>query len=176
MATWNSIIETASGDLLRHGFTTLVAGTGETLLTVARPGEPLARGRGPNFSQWTGSNFIIVADPDQAKNQAEEQIKSSLFIDPLRGFEPSVVAVGLQITVNVNAVIVNDVTNIVADPTDTKFVLVSMSYNKATDVFDVVVRERTVGTYADLTSPDEVLVADLQEYSLVANGSTLVEV
>lgn len=177
MATWNAIIETATGDLLRHGFSTLVAGTGETLLTTApRPAEPLARGKAENFSQWTGSAFILVADPDQPKALAEEQIKSSLFVDPLLGFTPTVVASGLQITVNVDPVIVNDVTNVVADPTDTKFVLISMSYNKATDVFAVVARERILATYADLSSPDEVLVEDLQEYSLVANGTTLVEV
>lgn len=174
---WNAIIETATGDLLRHGYTVLTAGAGETLLPDhVRPSDPLVRGSGPNFSRWDGSAWLTIADPDQAKNAAEEAIKSALFADPLAGLVRSVVAVGLQITVNVNAVIVDDVTNIVADPTDTKFILVSMSYNKDTDVFAVVVREKTTGQYADLLSPDEVLVEDFQEYSLVAAGTTLVEV
>ena len=174
---WNAIIETATGDLLRHGYTTLVAGAGETLLPDhVRADEPMVRGRGPNFSRWDGSAWLVIADPDQAKTAAEESIKAALFADPLAGMSRSVVAVGLQITVNINAVIVDDVTNIVADPTDTKFVLVSMSYDKALDVFAVVVREKTTGLYVDLDSPDEVLVEDLQEFSLVANGTALVEV
>lgn len=174
---WNAVIETASGDLLRHGYTDLVAGGGETLLPDhVRPIEPLVRGAGPNFSRWDGSAWQVIADPDQAKRIAESQIKGALFADPLEGFVPSVVAVGLQITVDILPVIVADVTNVVADPTDTKFVLVSMSYDKATDLFAVVVREKTTGEYADLLSPDEVLVEDLQEFSLVASGSTLVEV
>ncbi len=174
---WNAIIETSSGDLLRHGYTDLVAGAGETLLPDhIRPVEPMTRGVGPNFSRWDGSVWLEIADPDQPKTIAEAQIKSALFADPLEGFIPSVVASGLQITVNVDPVIVNDVTNVVADPTDTKFVLVSMSYNKATDVFAIVAREKTTGQYADLLSPDEVLVEDFQEYSLVAAGTTLVEV
>lgn len=174
---WNAIIETSSGDLLRHGYTVLVAGGGETLLPDhIRPPEPMVRGSGPNFSRWDGSAWQIIADPDQPKHAAEESIKSLLFADPLAGLSRSVVAVGLQITVNVNAVIVDDVTNVVADPTDTKFILISMSYNKATDIFAVVAREKTTGLYVDLESPDEVLVEDLQEYSLAAGGSTLVEV
>ena len=136
----------------------------------------MVRGRGPNFSRWDGSAWQEIADPDQPKSSAEDAIKSALFADPLEGFVTSVVAVGLQITADVDPVIVGDVTTVVADPTDTKFVLVSMAYNKATDVFAVVVREKTTGQYSDLLSPDEVLVEDLQEFSLVAAGSTLVEV
>ncbi len=174
---WNAIIETSTGDLLRHGFTPVAAGAGETeLLDHVRPLEPKVRGAGPDFSRWDGSAWLVIADPDQAKRSVEEGIKAALFADPLEGLPRSVVAVGLQITVNVNAVIVDDVTDVVADPTDAKMVLVSMAYNKATDVFLVVVREKTTGLYADLLSPDEVLVEDLQEYSLVAAGSTLVEV
>lgn len=175
---WNALIETSSGDLLRHGFDTpFVAGADETLLTDnPRPVEPFARDSGPNISRWDGSAWSVVADPDQPKRVEEDQIKSALFADPLEGIPRSVVAAGLEITVNVDAVIVDDVTTVVADPTDTKLILVSMSYDKATDVFAVVVREKTTGQYADLLSPDEVLVEDFQEYSLVASGTTLVEV
>lgn len=174
---WNAIIETSSGDLLRHGFTTVVAGSGETLLPDhERPVTPLVRGSGPNFSRWDGSAWLLIADPDQAKTVAEETIKSTLFADPLAGLGVSVVAVGLQITVNINAVIVDDVTTVVADPTDTKFILISMSYDKLTDTFAIVAREKTTGQYVDLASPNEVLVEDLQEYSLVASGTALVEV
>jgi hypothetical protein len=174
---WNAIIETSTGDLLRHGFTTVVAGAGETeLLDHVRPPEPKVRGAGPEFSRWDGSAWQIIADPDQPKALAEAAIKNALFADPLEGFLPSVVAVGLQITVDVDPVIVGDVTNVVADPTDTKFILVSMSYNQGTDLFAVVVREKTTGAYADLESPDEILVDDLKEFSLVASGTTLVEV
>ena len=175
---WNAVIETSSGDLLRHGFdTTLTAAAGETLLTDhVRPVEPLVRGSADNFSRWDGSTWSVIVDADFAKRNEENAIKAALFADPLNGIPRSVVAVGLQITVNVDAVIVDDVTNVVADPTDTKFVLVSMSYDKAADVFAVVVREKTTGQYVDLQSPDEVLVEDFQEYSLAAGGSTLVEV
>ncbi len=174
---WNAVIETSSGDLVRHAFGPVTSGAGETeLLDVIRPVEPFVRGAGPNVSRWDGSAWSVVADPDFDKRAAEESIKGALFADPLEGFVRTVVAVGLQITVDVDPVIVADVTTVVADPTDTKFVLVSMSYDKAADVFAVVVRERTTGQYADLLSPDEVLVEDFQEYSLAAGGSTLVEV
>lgn len=174
---WNAVIETASGDLLRHGYTDLVAGGSETLLPDhIRPIEPMVRGAGPNFSRWDGAAWLEIADPDQPKAAAEAGIKGALFADPLEGLDPTVVAVGLQITVNVNPVIVNDQTTVVADPADAKLVLVSMAYDKAADTFAVVVREKTTGQYADLLSPDEVLVEDLQEFSLVAAGSTLVEV
>ena len=175
---WNALIETATGDLLRHGFDApFAAGAGETLLTDnIRPVEPFARDSGPNVSRWDGSAWSVVADPDFAKRVEEDAIKGALFVDPLEGIAHSVAASGLQITVNVDAVIVDDITNIVADPTDQKFILVSMAYDKAADLFAVVVREKTTGQYADLLSPDEVLVEDLQEYSLVAAGSTLVEV
>lgn len=174
---WNAVIETATGDLFRHGYTTLVAGGGETLLPDhVRPGDPMVRGAGPQFSRWDGSAWLEIADPDQPKAAEEEAIKDALFVDPLAGIVPTVVASGLQITVNVDLVIVDDVTNVTADPTDAKLILISMAYDKATDLFSVVAREKTTGQYADLLSPDEVLVEDLQEYSLVAAGTTLVEV
>ena len=77
MAEWNAIIETSSGDLLRHGFSTLTAGSGETLLTnVTRPKNPRTA-RGPiarnNIHRWNGSSFDLITRPLADLKQAKRR-------------------------------------------------------------------------------------------------------
>lgn len=121
----------------------------------------------------------VIADQAiaDAQTQAEEEaIKSRLSgIAPLDGFSPTVDVTGLTITIDVPTVIVGDVTVVVADGSDTKFVQANMIYNSVSDVFSILVLERTDGLYADLTA-DEILVAILGEWSVVASGTVLVPV
>jgi hypothetical protein len=105
----------------------------------------------------------------------EAQLKNVLFADPLSGLSTNVVIDGLEITVDIVDLITDDVTNVIADVTDTKYVLVSLIYVETTDTFAIDVVEKTTGEYADLAA-DETLVGELGEYSVVANGDTLVEV
>jgi hypothetical protein len=99
-----------------------------------------------------------------------------LLSDPLAGVSVTTSATGLQITVDVPLLgIDSDVTNVTADPSDTKYVRVCVVYNETTEVFEVVVHEKTTGEYADLLA-GELLVKQLKEYSVVAAGTDLVEV
>ena len=61
---WNAVIETSSGDLLRHGFGPVTAGAGETeLLDAPRPRAPkIANGDvdRDDFHRWNGSSFDLI--------------------------------------------------------------------------------------------------------------------
>lgn len=89
--------------------------------------------------------------------------------------KPTAVAAGLDITVNVGSAIVNDVTSIVADPDDTKFALVSVVRDDGTGILEIQVQEKVLGNYAS-TPTDKTWECDIQEFSVIANGSNLVAV
>ena len=64
MATQNGIYETSSGDLLRAGFSTLIAGTGETLRTdIPVPGKVRWSQAFSNMHRWSESAWTEVAQP-----------------------------------------------------------------------------------------------------------------
>lgn len=81
----------------------------------------------------------------------------------------------LDITVNVGTLIVADLTSIVADPSDEKFVKVSIAVDDTTGDPEVYVFEKTTGAYGDLPA-GKTLCVDLKEYSVAAAGSALVEI
>lgn len=85
------------------------------------------------------------------------------------------VAAGLDITTNVGSAIIDDVTSIVADPDDTKFCLVSIVRDNASQLLEVQVQEKVLGNYAE-TPDDKTWECDVSEFSLVAAGTDLVEV
>ena len=89
--------------------------------------------------------------------------------------KPTSVASGLDITANVGSAIVNDVTSIVADPDDTKFALVSVVRDDGTGILEIQVQEKVLGNYAS-TPTDKIWECDIQEFSVIANGSNLVAV
>jgi hypothetical protein len=105
----------------------------------------------------------------------QQKIKTKLLSDPLNGLAVTTVVGGLTITTNIEGLIVDDLTTVVADPTNTKYVRVSYVYNEATDSFSVEAYEKTTGEYA-LYEPPEYLVRQLGEWFVVANGSVLVPV
>lgn len=64
MATQNGIYETSSGDLLRAGFSTLVAGAGETLRTdVPSPAKIRWSKKFAKFHRWNSSAWVEITQP-----------------------------------------------------------------------------------------------------------------
>lgn len=88
---------------------------------------------------------------------------------------PTAVAALLQITTNVGSAIVNDITNIVADPAETKFVKVSVIRDNGTEALEILVEEKTTGVYAGVPV-GKTLEKIINEFSVVAAGTDLVEV
>ena len=81
----------------------------------------------------------------------------------------------LDITVNVGTYVVTDVTSIVADGSDTKFVKVTVAVDDTTGDPEVVVYEKTTGAYGNVPA-GKTHATDLKEYSVPASGSTLTEI
>ena len=123
----------------------------------------------------TALDGVVAAHAGTATKSIQEGIKQQILSDPLNGLLVTVTASGLVITADIEDLVDNDQTTIVADPTDTKFVKVCYVYNESTDAFSLEVYEKTTGQYAAL-APPEVLVRDIKEFSVVANGTDLVEV
>jgi hypothetical protein len=105
----------------------------------------------------------------------QEQIVEQLLADPLTDLTVTTAIAGLTITTDIEGLIFADLTTVVADPTDTKYLRISYVYHSDTDTFSVEAYERTTGEYA-LYTPPEYLVRELGEWYVVANGSVLVEV
>lgn len=134
-----------------------------------------------------------VADTVVAMSQADQDVVDAAVIDdhnddteaaikarlnpplPLDGISVTIDVVGLGITVNINSVVVDDLTTVVADSTETKFVKVYYMFHSTSDSFSIEVFERTDGIYDDLAG-DEQVAADFGEWSVVANGTDLVVV
>jgi hypothetical protein len=92
--------------------------------------------------------------------------------------EPTVITAvptGLDIQTDVGSAVVGDITSIVADPDDTKFCLVSVVRDNASQLLEVQVQEKVLGNYAD-TPDDKTWECDVAEFSVVAAGTDLVEV
>jgi len=81
-------------------------------------------------------------------------------------------ASALAITLTLGDVIVSDVTNITADPTDKKFVLIVIALDDTTGDLEVHAFEKTTGEYGDLPA-DKTLAAQIKEYCVAAAGTTL---
>ena len=116
-----------------------------------------------------------LAETDAAHAETEARIKEDMLSDPLTGLTTDVAISGLDITVNIESMVVDDLTSIVADPTDTKTVMVCYIYNTVTDVFTVAVYEKTTGLYADMLMEED-LVRCFGEWEVVAQGTVLTEV
>jgi len=79
----------------------------------------------------------------------------------------------LAITVNVGTFLVNDITNVTADPTLIKFFLAKIVMNETTGALSIVVCEKITEEYP---IPTDTMVANLKEYSLEPAGTALVEI
>ena len=85
------------------------------------------------------------------------------------------VASGLNITTNIGVTVVDQVDAITADGSDTKFVLVTAYEDDVTGLLEAVLFEKTTGEYGDPPS-GKTYHEDINEFSLVASGTDLVEV
>ncbi len=148
----------------------------------------------PNFTPVTGipdKYWNLTGDILSEKSPAEKAVVDQAELDvhnaevkaiitarlgdpipPLQGIANSVTVQGLNITVNVDTIVVDDVTTVTADETDTKQVKVCCVYNSTSDTFSVVLFEKTTGLYDDLASNED-LAADFGEWEVVANGTDL---
>jgi len=81
----------------------------------------------------------------------------------------------LDITVNVGALVVNDVTSIDDDPLDEKFIKVVVVIDDVSGAIQIYVLEKTTEQYPSLPA-GKTFCANLKEYSLAAAGTTLVEI
>jgi hypothetical protein len=117
----------------------------------------------------------VVAAHNGAVTDAEVKeaaIKREITHDPLEGYTIDVQVSGLVLTVNINSIVVNDVTTVVADGTDTKFVKLCYVYNETSDTLAIQAFEKTTGVYDDV-GLDEYIVKDLGEWSTPVNGTLL---
>lgn len=109
----------------------------------------------------------------EMKTRKENEIKTFIFpVQP--SLQYTVTNTGLQVTVNVTDLINDDVTNIVADSSETKFILFSLVFDETGNQSFLMAREKTDGVYAPL-GKDQYLVKHLKEYSVAPNGSTLID-
>lgn len=78
----------------------------------------------------------------------------------------------LKITVNCGNFVVNDQTDIVADPTNTKYVKVTLVLNDSSGAVEVYIFEKTVGSYGSLPA-GKTHICNLKEFSVLASGTSL---
>jgi len=130
----------------------------------------------PNATDQATLNALIAAHTASGANLAliGEGV-AAVQSRRLDGMPWSAEVAGLSVTVNINGAFVDDVTTVIADPTDTKYLNVCLVYNATTDTFGVQAFEKTTGSYAALAA-DEVCAHDLGEWSVLANGTVLTEV
>ena len=139
----------------------------------------------PRDWKWTGDVLSEMTQGEKDARDATEatavhdaieaRIKKQVLGDPLNGLTVTSVAAALVITTNIQNLVTDDETTVVADPDDEKFVKVCYVYNEDTDTFGIVAYEKTTGQYAALTPP-EYLIRDIKEFSVGAAGTELVEV
>jgi len=113
---------------------------------------------------------VDAAEAVASTSAKEAAIKSEVLHDPLEGFTIDIQASGLTLTVNINSIVVDDITTVAADPTNTK--TVNLCYVLSGDTLAVQAFEKTTGEYAALAAGDRV-VKDLGEWTVPANGTTL---
>lgn len=66
--SFKHVIEDATGDLLRAGYSPFVAGAGESIRTDGPiPASPLRPGRAGDYDNWTGSQWVKVPQPKRAR-------------------------------------------------------------------------------------------------------------
>ena len=123
----------------------------------------------------TEKDAVDAAEAATNKTATEAEIKTNVLSDPLLGLTVDIQVSGLAVTVNIDSVVDDDVTTLVADSTDTKFLKLCYVFDQTSDTLLVLAYEKTTGAYASLNS-DQILVRLLGEWSTPANGTALTEV
>lgn len=116
-----------------------------------------------------------VVDPTVKDPADPGAVHRDFVVERITDNIPIAVAALLDITTNVGSAIVDDVTSIVADPTDTKYALVSVVRDDITELLEIQVQEKVLGNYAG-TPEGKTWECDIAEFSVVAAGTELVEV
>ncbi|UCG53159.1 MAG: hypothetical protein JSW58_06295 [Candidatus Latescibacterota bacterium] len=105
--------------------------------------------------------------------ELKDQVLPKNYVNDL---EVTCTASGLTIDTEVGKLEITDQTVVTADPSLTKYVLLSLVYNETSDTFYIKAFEKTDGVYADLDADEYLVQQDIGEWYVVANGATLVEV
>ncbi len=124
-----------------------------------------------------GKDVVDAADAATTTATAEASVKGALAADPLTnsGLSAEVAVSGLTLTCDIDNLVENDVTTVVADGTDTKTVMLCYLYNRDTDTLYMKAYEKTTGLYDDMLLEEE-LIRCFGQWTVVANGTDLVEV
>ncbi len=127
-----------------------------------------------------GKDVVDAAQDVSNVLAAESRLEARIGLpsNPLSGEVWSIVVSGLEITVTHDPLIVGFVHAVVADVSDTTSIQVFMMYeavpDEGDDKFFIRAFEKTTGEYADIPA-GEVVVDNLGNYTLPANGTDLVE-
>lgn len=116
-----------------------------------------------------------VVDETVKETGNEAEVHRDFAVELNESTVPTATSALLAITTNVGSVIVDDVTNITADPDDTKFVQISVVRKDSDSVLSILAEEKVLGNYAGVPSGYE-LEQIINEFSVVAAGTALVEV
>lgn len=124
--------------------------------------------------------IVDLADLNALIADLKEQIKTVLRIEGPLQIGPNVlsssaVATGLDITCNIDTILVDDVTTVIADLVLMKTVWVCYLYNSTSDTFGIEIFEKTDGLYSDFAE-DEFLVKNFGEWTVAAEGTVLIPV
>lgn len=138
------------------------------------------------YRKIIGDDVLERTTAEKAAVNAAEIVEHNLTIEStlksrigshagLDGIAWSITASGLVISFSLSSLIVNDTSTITPDMSLIKYVEASLVYNSDDDEFYMVVFEKIDGEYADLQT-SETLYDILGKWSVVANGTSLVEV
>jgi len=127
-------------------------------------------------ADFTGASSHVGPDSDQVVIHLVDAADDTEAVAALAAVQlPTCSDSGLNITVNVGTYLISDVTNILSDPTDIKFVKVSILLDNATGLPQVYAFEKTTLTYGDVPA-GKTFCCDLKEYSVPALGTALTEI
>lgn len=99
---------------------------------------------------------------------------SDFAIEKTENTVPTSVAASLQITTNIGTAVVNDIHNVTADPTNTKYVRISAIRDDGTNALEVLAEEKVLGEYGGVPG-GKTLEVIINEFFVVAAGTDLVE-
>jgi hypothetical protein len=120
---------------------------------------------------------LTIADAQDADTTS--RLNAGIMKDPVRdatlsqvGWSVSVS--GLTVTLNLESLVTDVQKSITAHASSKKFALGILVFNTTSSEYDLVLLEKTTGSYTSLAS-DEQFIAMIGEWSVVANGTVLTE-
>jgi len=125
-------------------------------------------------------HYYRTIQTDAVDNTAKEpgnevEVHRDFVIEHIEDNVPTSTASLLAITSNVGSAIVDDVTNVTADPDNAKFVRISVIRDDTSGDLEILAEEKVLGDYSGVPSGKD-LEQIINEFSVVAAGTTLVEV